>query len=66
MATYAARTDGGAVDNGDVVYIQNAATGFVLYEITAIGNADASFTHSSAQNNGQTPLLLARVDHRDV
>ena len=51
--SYAARTGGGDVNNGDVVYIQNSATGFVLYEITTIGNADASFTHSSAQNNGQ-------------
>lgn len=51
--SYATRTGGGAVNNGDVVYIQNAAAGFVLYEITAIGNADASFTHASAQNNGQ-------------
>ncbi len=41
-------------NNGDTVYIHNGAGGFVLYEITAIGNASASFTHSSAQNDGQT------------
>ncbi len=50
--TYTARANGN-VNNGDVVYIQNAATGFVLYEITAIGNAEASFTHTSAQSSGQ-------------
>ena len=51
--TYSDRTGGGAVNNGDVVYIQNSATGFVLYEITAIGGADASFTHTSAQGEGK-------------
>ena len=50
--TYSARANGN-VNNGDVVYIQNGATGFVLYEITAIGNAEASFTHTSAQSSGQ-------------
>ncbi len=44
----------GRVNNGATVYIQNAAGGFVLYEITLIGNASASFTHSSATNDGHT------------
>ena len=51
--------DANAVNNGDTVYIQNDAAGFVLYEIEALGNASASFTHSSAENDRQTLYCLA-------
>ena len=44
----------GTAENGDTVYIRNAATGFVLFEITAIGSASASFTHGDASDDGQT------------
>ena len=44
----------GNAQNGDTVYIRNAAIGFVLYEITSIGSASASFTHGDADEDGQS------------
>jgi hypothetical protein len=55
-------TNGGttaAAENGDTVYIRNAATGFVLYEITSIGSASASFTHGDASEDGQSLYCTA-------
>ena len=49
--TFAALT--GNASNGDTVYIQNSATEYVTFEITAVGRASASFTHSSATDEGQ-------------
>ena len=46
--TFAALT--GNATNGQTVYIQNDATEYVTFEITTVGAAEASFTHSSATN----------------
>lgn len=41
--------------NGDTVYISNSEdNAYVTFAITAIGAADASFTHSSATDNGRS------------
>ncbi|MYA15787.1 MAG: hypothetical protein F4Z28_02950 [Gammaproteobacteria bacterium] len=44
----------GAAQNGDTIYIRNAATGFVLFEIASIGSASASFVHGDASDDGQS------------
>ena len=55
--TFAALT--GNANNGDTVYVQHDTTdGYVQFEISTIG-ASASFTHSSATNNGQTIVCNA-------
>ena len=51
-------TTAGAM-NGDTVYIRNETPGFVLYEITAIGSASASFTHGDASDDGQSLYCTA-------
>ncbi len=53
--TYTTGSDATATaENGDTVYIRNDAAGFVLFEITAIGSASASFTHGDAADDGQS------------
>ncbi len=38
---------------GDTVYVQNAATSYVQFEITSVAGASGSFTHDSATDDGQ-------------
>ena len=39
--------------NGDTVYITATGTAYVKFAISTVGSAKASFTHSSADQNGQ-------------
>jgi hypothetical protein len=40
--------------NGDTVYIHSDHSNYVEFTITTVGKAEATFTHSSASNNGRT------------
>ncbi|MCY4573986.1 MAG: hypothetical protein OXF01_14425 [Gemmatimonadetes bacterium] len=51
----------GTAENGDTVYIRAGNTGFVLFEITSIGGASASFTHADASDDGQTLYCQANT-----
>ncbi|MDE2695953.1 MAG: hypothetical protein OXH97_05490 [Chloroflexota bacterium] len=60
--TYTTGTDTtGTAENGDTVYIRADSTGYVLFEITAIGGASASFTHGDASDDGQSLYCQANT-----
>ena len=46
--------------NGDTVYITATGTAYVKFAISTVGSAKASFTHSSAEQNGQ--VITCRED----
>ena len=48
--------------NGDTVYVQNAATTYVQFEIVTAGGASASFTHGDASEDGQSLLCRDAAD----
>ena len=49
-------------ENGDTVYVKHENTnGFTTFTITTIGAASASFTHSSASNDGQSITCGAAI-----
>lgn len=51
----------GTAENGDTVYIRDASTAYVLFELTAIGGASASFTHADAADDGQSIYCQANT-----
>ena len=46
-------TDAEDAKNGDTRYVEFASNGFVQFEISTMGAASASFTHSDATDDGQ-------------
>ncbi len=56
---FVALPTGNNVSNGQTVYVQNDATGYVTFEISTVKGAKASFTHADATDNGQKIVCKA-------